>query len=167
MTPYLNLKNNPQLIFYGLAALQALIIVPLTLAGWATGAGWQGVRVADWHAHEMIFGFALAVMGGFFSGKMSARSSLLLAGIWVLGRLSMISSLVLDLGVHWFAGLYPTLFLQSSAGRCCAGQRRFAMGSLGFCLEHWVWGVGHSFSWLSFNPLMLLKGYLPQVFCWL
>lgn len=158
MTPYLNLKNNPQLIFYGLAALQALIIVPLTLAGWATGAGWQGVRVADWHAHEMIFGFALAVMGGFFSGKMSARSSLLLAGIWVLGRLSMISSLVLDLGVHWFAGLYPTLFFAIIGWPMLRRAKTLRNGVFGFLLGALGLGSWAFFLVVEFQPSHVVEG---------
>lgn len=61
-----------------------------------------------WHAHEMIFGYATAALGGFFltavpnwTGAQEARARFiaLVAGLWVLGRLAM-----------WFSGaLSPVL----------------------------------------------------------
>ncbi len=51
-----------------------------------------------WHAHEMIFGYATAALGGFFltavpnwTGAPDARARfiMLAAGLWLLGRLAM------------------------------------------------------------------------------
>ena len=61
-----------------------------------------------WHAHEMIFGYACAVLGGFFltavpswTGEKSARAAFLsvLAALWLAGRLAL----------WWSAGLDPLL----------------------------------------------------------
>ncbi len=61
-----------------------------------------------WHAHEMIFGYACAVLGGFFltavpswTGEKSARAAFLtvLAVLWLAGRLA----------VWWSGGLDPVL----------------------------------------------------------
>lgn len=61
---------------------------------------------ALWHAHEMIFGYACAVLGGFFltavpswTGEKSARAAFLtlLAALWLAGRLA----------VWWSGGLNP------------------------------------------------------------
>jgi len=61
-----------------------------------------------WHAHEMIYGYACAVLGGFFltavpswTGEKSARAAALtlLAALWLAGRLA----------VWWSGGLDPLL----------------------------------------------------------
>ena len=61
-----------------------------------------------WHAHEMIFGYACAVLGGFFltavpswTGEKSVRGAFLtlLAVLWLAGRLA----------VWWSGGIDPVL----------------------------------------------------------
>lgn len=101
--------------FFLAAALYAIF----AMAVWE---GWLGVQAATgrppalpfapppvlWHAHEMIFGYAVAVLGGFFltavpswTGEKSARAALLtlLAGLWLAGRLA----------VWWSGALDPVL----------------------------------------------------------
>jgi len=81
--------------------------------------GWLGIQAATglapalpfapppvlWHAHEMIFGYACAVLGGFFltavpswTGEKSARAAFvsLLAVLWLAGRLAVWWSGTLD-----------------------------------------------------------------------
>ncbi|NOD98189.1 NnrS family protein [Ruegeria sp. HKCCD6228] len=62
-----------------------------------------------WHAHEMIFGYATAALGGFFltavpnwTGAPEARARFitLVALIWMAGRLAV-----------WFSGVLPPLFV--------------------------------------------------------
>ena len=111
--------------FYLLAALQALLMVPL----WAlqfTGALPQALfKGAAWHAHEMVFGYALAVVIGFlftagrnWSGQPTptGRSLQALAALWVLARLAALSpwgwlSLALNVATPWAAawGLWQAL----------------------------------------------------------
>jgi uncharacterized protein involved in response to NO len=88
----------------------------------AVWEGWLGVQAATgappdlpfapppsmWHAHEMIFGYACAVLGGFFltavpswTGEKSIRGAYLtlLAALWLAGRVA----------VWWSGGLDPAL----------------------------------------------------------
>ncbi|MEX0350820.1 MAG: NnrS family protein [Paracoccaceae bacterium] len=62
-----------------------------------------------WHAHEMIFGYATAALGGFFltavpnwTGAPNARTLFitLAAGLWLAGRMAM-----------WFSGMLPPVFV--------------------------------------------------------
>ncbi|WP_171177151.1 NnrS family protein [Ruegeria sp. HKCCD8929] len=62
-----------------------------------------------WHAHEMIFGYATAAIGGFFltavpnwTGAPGARQGFiaLAAGLWLAGRLAV-----------WYAGLLPPVLV--------------------------------------------------------
>jgi len=101
-------------IFFFAAALYAVFAMVV----WE---GWLGMQAAGqelalpfapppvlWHAHEMIFGYACAVLGGFFltavpswTGEKSARAAFLtvLAALWLAGRLA----------VWWSGGLDPVL----------------------------------------------------------
>ncbi len=64
-----------------------------------------GMTPPMWHAHEMIFGYATAALGGFFltavpnwTGAPEARAKFIaiVAGLWLAGRLAM-----------WFSGALP------------------------------------------------------------
>ncbi len=66
-----------------------------------------GMTPPMWHAHEMIFGYATAALGGFFltavpnwTGAPDARARFiaLAAGVWLAGRMAM-----------WFSGILPPL----------------------------------------------------------
>ncbi len=77
--------------FFPAAALYAALILPYSvlallgllpaLPGLATSAG---------HAHEMLFGFALAVIAGYLLGPQRLRFTLALLGCWALARLSFL-----------------------------------------------------------------------------
>ncbi len=81
----------------------------LAMALWAVslGAGWSlpGTMVPQyWHAHEMIFGYGGAALGGFFltavpnwTGAAAARHLFIgtVAGLWLAGRLAVALSGVL------------------------------------------------------------------------
>lgn len=85
--------------FYLLAAVFAAVAIPawaLMLAG-MPGTAWPG---AWWHAHEMLFGFAVAVIVGFLftAGKvwtgLATPTGLALQGLaslWLAGRIAMAS----------------------------------------------------------------------------
>jgi len=84
--------------FFLLAAVAACAIVPvwlLVLFGHVK-ADFHG-DAATWHAHEMLFGFAVAVIAGFlltavgnWTGQETAVGGklLALAGLWLVGRLA-------------------------------------------------------------------------------
>lgn len=63
----------------------------------------------EWHAHEMIFGYGSAALGGFFltavpnwTGAKSARHLFIagLAGLWLAGRIAL-----------WFSGSLPPVWV--------------------------------------------------------
>ncbi len=97
--------------FYLLAALFAAIGIPLWLAGYTGHLPSMPSLDLNWHMHEMVFGFALAVIIGFlmtaarnWSGLWTPRGWPLagLALLWLAGRLAMIclsalTAAVLDL----------------------------------------------------------------------
>lgn len=111
--------------FYLLAAALAAVSVPL----WALQfSGWLGaayLRGAAWHAHEMVFGYALAIIIGFlftagrnWSGQRTptGRPLMALAALWVAARLALLSpwgelAALLNVAVPWFAawGLWRAL----------------------------------------------------------
>ncbi len=110
--------------FYLLAALLALLSVPL----WAlqfSGVLAGGLRGAAWHAHEMVFGYALAVIIGFlftagrnWSGQPTptGRPLMALAALWLLARVLVLTpwawaALLVNMAVPWAAawGLWRAL----------------------------------------------------------
>lgn len=110
--------------FYLLAALLALLSVPL----WAlqfSGLLTSGLRGAAWHAHEMVFGYALAVIIGFlftagrnWSGQPTptGRPLMALAALWLLARVLVLTpwawaALLVNTAVPWAAawGLWRAL----------------------------------------------------------
>ncbi len=95
--------------FFTLGALYAVAIIPLwlaVLAGVSRPAGY--LDPLSWHAHEMIFGFVVAVIAGFLLtavGNWTQRETVVgapllgLAALWLLGRLAMLFSASLPRGV--------------------------------------------------------------------
>lgn len=84
------------------AGLWALIAIPLWLAVVAGAASLPtAFDPIAWHAHEMIFGFAAAVIAGFlmtaipnWTGRLplQGRPLMLLFGIWLAGRIAISTS---------------------------------------------------------------------------
>jgi uncharacterized protein involved in response to NO len=105
--------------FYLLAAVLAAVSVPLWLAqffGVLPAAGYLSGMA--WHVHEMVFGFAAAVIVGFLFTAARAWTGLptptgtplaALAVLWVLGRVLLIS------GPGWLAALADVAFLPLAA----------------------------------------------------
>jgi uncharacterized protein involved in response to NO len=87
--------------FYLLAALIATLNVPLWVAQWHGLVPQAGQLTGmAWHAHEMVFGFAAAVITGFlFTAARNwtglptptGRSLAALAALWVAGRVAVLA----------------------------------------------------------------------------
>ncbi len=85
--------------FFLLAAAYAVLAVPcwlLAMRGGFQPGGCFGAM--QWHAHEMLFGFSMAVIGGFlltavsnWTGRETARGGWLavLGALWICGRMSL------------------------------------------------------------------------------
>lgn len=92
--------------FFLCASLYALAAIPLWVAAWLGVLGdWQpsGGWLA-WHRHEMLFGFAAAIVAGFlltavqtWTGRpgLSGWPLMVLAGIWLAARLGWLFGLPL------------------------------------------------------------------------
>lgn len=124
--PFLRLGFRP---FYVGGALLAALIVPLWVAMFL--GVWQLSPAAPgllWHAHEMLFGFAVAIIVGFlmtagktWSGLATPRGALLaaLALLWLGARVASVTGpyvvyAVLDLALlPIVAAIMVTLFLRS------------------------------------------------------
>ncbi len=86
--------------FYLLAAWLALLSVPLWAVQFVGLLSQTGLRGSLWHAHEMVFGYAMAIVIGFlftagrnWSGQPTptGRPLMLLAALWLLARLLVLS----------------------------------------------------------------------------
>jgi uncharacterized protein involved in response to NO len=86
--------------FYLMAGLLAAVSVPLWVAEFAGVLGHALQRSSLWHAHEMIFGFAFAVIVGFlftagrnWSGQPTpaGRHLAAIATLWLAGRLLVLT----------------------------------------------------------------------------
>ncbi|MDO5371092.1 NnrS family protein [Paracoccus sp. (in: a-proteobacteria)] len=93
-------------VFFMAAGLYALAAIAVWLC-WTSGVTDLpfGPGPVAWHAHEMVFGFATAALGGFFLTAVpnwtggagpSDRFVALVAGLWLAGRVAV-----------WFSGALP------------------------------------------------------------
>ncbi|WP_109107572.1 NnrS family protein [Azospirillum sp. TSO35-2] len=78
-------------LMYPAAALYGALMVPLWVAQFSglLPLGWT----AAVHAHEMVGGYALAVVGGFLMTRLSRATLALAALSWLAGRLAMLAGL--------------------------------------------------------------------------
>ncbi|MCW9059187.1 MAG: NnrS family protein [Gammaproteobacteria bacterium] len=99
--------------FFALAGLYALLVVPAWL--WIS-IHWPALLTASWHGHEMLFGFALAVVAGFLVTRPSRAMILVLLAGWLTSRAApfvSLDSLALVCGLAFpialLAATVPTL----------------------------------------------------------
>ncbi|MDM4767311.1 NnrS family protein [Pelomonas sp. SE-A7] len=111
--------------FYLLAAGFALFSVPLWALQFSGLVQAPLLRGSAWHAHEMVFGYLLAVIIGFlftagrnWSGQATptGRPLMLLAALWLLARVLVLTpwtwaALIANVAVPWLAawGLWRAL----------------------------------------------------------
>jgi len=135
--------------FYLLAGAFAALAVPLWAAQYA---GWLPGADLRWHAHEMIFGYAFAVITGFvftavrnWTARPTPAGGALaaIAGLWLLARILAVFSL----RAAAFADAAFALAVAWGIGRplIAAGNRRnlffvavvLALGAAGFAAQLW------------------------------
>jgi uncharacterized protein involved in response to NO len=127
--------------FYLLAAVFAALSIPLWVARYFGELSLLARVDLNWHMHEMVFGFAIAVIIGFlftagrnWTGLWTPRRGHLaaLAGLWIAGRLAMllappILAAVVDLLFLPFAA-YPIYRVLQRTGN---KRNMFLVGLLG------------------------------------
>ena len=104
--------------FFLLAGVSAVALMPLWLAALFSGfdpGSYLGAMY--WHAHEMVFGFAVAVIAGFLLtavGNWTQRETvvggplLALAGLWLAGRCALLGAQFLP---RWLPAVVDLAFL--------------------------------------------------------
>jgi uncharacterized protein involved in response to NO len=122
--------------FFLLAAVFAAAIVPLWLLVQAGVVGPGAYFDAtSWHAHEMLFGYAVAVIAGFLLtavGNWTERETLVgtpllgLCGLWIAGRVAMTFPQLLPTGAPALVDVafLPALGVVLARPLLAAGNRR-------------------------------------------
>jgi uncharacterized protein involved in response to NO len=78
-------------VFYPVAAAYAAIALPASVLSMTGHAGsWAGLAQPSAHAHEMLFGFALAVVAGNQLGPMSRPRAAAMLALWAGARASFL-----------------------------------------------------------------------------
>ena len=104
--------------FYVLASVLAVLAIPAWLFHYLGWVSWSPNITLGWHMHEMVFGFAIAVVVGFlftagkaWTGLWTPRGLHLgaLALLWIAGRVAMLG------GPAWLAAAVDTSFLPLAA----------------------------------------------------
>lgn len=113
----------------------------LAAALWAVvaGAAWIAILgglllppprlpAAHWHAHEMVFGFAGAAMGGFLVARAERRAIALLVLSWLLARLALWMPAT---PAPVFLLIYPALLVYGVSPAFLSDPRRFSTAVFG------------------------------------
>ena len=154
--------------FYLLATSFAAISIPLWLAsysGWFQAA--PNVNLL-WHMHEMVFGFAIAVIIGFlytagrnWTGLWTPRGGQLatLSALWLAGRLSMLATpTVLTALIDWVFIPLATWPIYQVLKRAGNKRNMFLVGLLSLLtLENTLFHAA-SFGWLEISPIVVMQG---------
>ncbi len=77
-------------LFFPAAALWAALAVPLSIHAVLSGSGWPPGLLGAGHGHELIFGFALALVAGYTLGPQPWRILAPLFLLWLVARLSWV-----------------------------------------------------------------------------
>jgi uncharacterized protein involved in response to NO len=119
--------------FFLAASIWAAVAVPLWLGAYAEGlAVPTRLALPVWHAHEMVFGFAAAVVAGFlltaipnWTGRMPLQGTPLatLILLWAIGRLGVLGSAEIGAFAAAAADLsFPAVFLIVVGREIVAGK---------------------------------------------
>lgn len=98
-------------VFFPLAALFAALAVPIWSLSFLGYADAVVAQTSLWHGHEMVFGFALAVVTGFLITKVPIPALASLLVVWLLARAAAAGT-----GLPWPAGValqlaYPAVLV--------------------------------------------------------
>lgn len=79
-------------VFFPAAAVYGALAVPLSVHGMLSGSPLlPAFADVTGHAHELLFGYALAVVTGYLVNRPSAAQLIALAGLWLLARASFLA----------------------------------------------------------------------------
>lgn len=75
-------------LFFPAAAILGALVVPLSVYTVQSGTGWPPGLLGAGHGHELVFGFALALIAGYTLGPQPRPTLLLLLALWLAARAS-------------------------------------------------------------------------------
>lgn len=75
-------------LFFPAASILAALVVPLSIYAAMSGTGWPPGLLGAGHGHELVFGFALALVAGYTLGPQPRRVLLPLFSLWLLARVA-------------------------------------------------------------------------------
>lgn len=111
--PILSYGFRPFFLGAGIWAIVAMALwLGNLILGWSVGGKYGA---ANWHAHELLFGYATAALAGFmltavpnWTGRLpvSGAPLLILVCLWVAGRIAMLSTS--------YIGLVPAVMIEST-----------------------------------------------------
>lgn len=137
--PHRQLSDTPSLFtqgfrpFFLAGSLWAVVAIAVWIWMLLTGASFPSrFDPLSWHIHEMLFGFVMAVVAGFlltaipnWTGRLPISGPRLmgLAGLWLLGRVVVMMSLLMP---EWLATLadlaFPAALVAAAAREIIAGR---------------------------------------------
>lgn len=80
-------------VFFAAAAVFSAAAVPLwALEYGGAAAPLNAGATAYWHGHEMVFGYALAVVAGFLLNRVSPTQTIVALGLWIAARVVFLIS---------------------------------------------------------------------------
>lgn len=83
--------HTAQSLFFPAAVVYTVLVLPLSVFSLTLGRPLlPGLTSPRAHAHEMLFGFALAVVAGFLINRIERKKLWLLFGFWLTARLSFL-----------------------------------------------------------------------------
>lgn len=147
-------------LFFPAAAMYGAVVVPLSVHGMLTGRpALPGLAGITGHAHELLFGYALAVVAGFLVTRTSPARLAWLFGAWVAARMAFLAlpgsawSLATDVAfATLLAGLAAPQFLK---GAKKLRNKVFAPLLIALCLAvpAYQFGLLSGHAWLQFLAL--------------
>jgi uncharacterized protein involved in response to NO len=119
--------------FFLLGAAWAAVAIPVWLAAYAGGDVLRSaLRPITWHAHEMVFGYGLAIVTGFlltaipgWTGRpaLCGRPLAALAALWLAGRVALLASTIIGPGAAAAIDLaFPVTLIAVIARELIAGR---------------------------------------------
>lgn len=154
--------------FYLLATAFAAVSIPLWLASYS-GRFQAAPNVSLlWHMHEMVFGFAIAVIIGFlytagrnWTGLWTPRRGHLaaLSALWLAGRFAMLATpTAVTVLIDWAFIPLATWPIYRVLKRSGNKRNMFLVGLLGLLtLGNTVFHAA-SFGWLAISPILVMQG---------
>jgi len=147
-------------VLFPAAAFWGALAVPLSLYSMSGGSyGLPGLASAPLHAHELLFGYAMAVVAGFLLNRIDTARLVMLVILWLGGRVAHLSdpgsvvSIACNVGFAvWVAAISAPPFIKGAKKWRNRAIAPMIIGlALGVAALEWALSTGRG--WVSFIVL--------------